>query len=203
MLIGINSEFNFFQKQKITEYMTIVNGKWYAVMLWSNSNGGERVGNTSLEEQLKLVKEKLQIAGQEGAYSNDPTETNPVFERMVSSFDIFPIGTNEDNKSLEIDTNDIDALNSKGVAFVILGNYNEAIGYYDRALEINPNDIDALYNKGVALNELGKYNEAIQYFNKVLEIDPNHADALNSKNDAVTDALNELDNIDSNDESIN
>ena len=32
--------------------------------------GGAQVGGSSLEEQLKLAQEKLQVAGQEGAYGS-------------------------------------------------------------------------------------------------------------------------------------
>ncbi len=55
--LKVNSELNYFQKQKITEYTTIANGKQYVLMLWSDKT--------------------------------DPTEINPIFERMVSSLIYF------------------------------------------------------------------------------------------------------------------
>jgi hypothetical protein len=70
--VKLDSELNYFQKQKITEYTTIANDKQYVLMLWSNKNG--------------------------------PTEITPIFERMVSSFDIFPKGTTDDfNNTLHED----------------------------------------------------------------------------------------------------
>jgi hypothetical protein len=47
-------------------------------------SGGEQVGGSSLEEQLKLAQEKLQIAGQEGAYgSGTSMVTGDVSQTMI------------------------------------------------------------------------------------------------------------------------
>ena len=67
--LKVNSELNYFQKQNLTEYITIANGKQYELILWSNP-------------------------------SQSP-ETNPIFERMVSSFDILPIRTDDSKSSFE------------------------------------------------------------------------------------------------------
>ena len=67
--LKVNSELNYFQKQKLTEYVTIANGKLYQLILWSNPS--------------------------------QSTETNPIFERMVSSFDILPLRTNDSKSSFE------------------------------------------------------------------------------------------------------
>ena len=42
-----------------------------------------------------------------------------------------------------------------------MGNYTDAITYFDKALAIEPNYAIALDNKGVAHNALEKYDEAI------------------------------------------
>jgi len=68
------------------------------------------------------------------------------------------------DKALEIDPNNIDALNNKAMALSDLGRYEEAISSYDRALEIDPNDGNALHNKGIALGKLGK-NESDAIWN--------------------------------------
>jgi tetratricopeptide (TPR) repeat protein len=51
---------------------------------------------------------------------------------------------------------EINALIEKGNALGSLGNYTEAISYYDKVLAIDPKDVNALYNKGNALYSLGK-----------------------------------------------
>ena len=70
---------------------------------------------------------------------------------------------------------------TKALALDNLGNYSEAIQYYDKVLAINPKYTNALYNKGVALDNLGNYSEAIQYYDKVLAINATDTDALYDK----------------------
>jgi len=60
----------------------------------------------------------------------------------------------------------------KGMESFRLGEYEQAISYFDRVLEIEPNNIDALYNKGNNLSQLEKFEEAIPYYVKVLNLDP-------------------------------
>jgi tetratricopeptide (TPR) repeat protein len=57
---------------------------------------------------------------------------------------------------LAIDPKHENALYNKGVILYQLGNYTEAIGYFDKALAIDPKDEVALYEKGVVLDKLGK-----------------------------------------------
>ena len=59
-----------------------------------------------------------------------------------------------------------------------LGDYNEAIIYFDKALAIDPKYEPAYINKGLALYGLGKYNEAINSYEKALTINPNDGAAL-------------------------
>ena len=58
----------------------------------------------------------------------------------------------------------IDVLKSKGLALAILGNYNEAIIYFDKALEHNPTDVEVLNKKGLALIKLGSYYRSNEIF---------------------------------------
>src|SRR5215469_4570225 len=82
-------------------------------------------------------------------------------------------------------SDDVLMLNKKGVALLILGNFNESIVYFDKALAINPKSLENLDNKGDALLNLGKYKEAIAYFDKVLALDPNYFLSLYNKGAAL------------------
>src|SRR5215469_11013199 len=62
-----------------------------------------------------------------------------------------------------------------------VGNYSQAIQYYDKALAIDPHYVKALTNKGVALDNLGNYAGAIEYYDKALAIDPHYINALYNK----------------------
>jgi tetratricopeptide (TPR) repeat protein len=73
---------------------------------------------------------------------------------------------------LTIDPKNVAALDNRGVAFYHLGNYSQAITYYDKALAIDPNNAVALTDKGNALSALGNFTVSIAYFDKALTIDP-------------------------------
>jgi len=78
-------------------------------------------------------------------------------------------------------------LSGKGWALSELGNYDEALVWFDKALEIDPNAVYVLSNKGVTLYRLVQYDEAISYYNKALEIDPNYELAIKNKELAKKD----------------
>ena len=59
-------------------------------------------------------------------------------------------------KSLELNSNNANAVEAKGFILYNLCKFDEAIKCYDKALEINPNHIDALYHKGLCLDRIGK-----------------------------------------------
>ena len=67
-----------------------------------------------------------------------------------------PTATNTNGPSL-------DTLYNKGLALYHLGNYREAIGYFDKALAINPKYIAALGGKGNVLLALGNYTGAMLF----------------------------------------
>jgi tetratricopeptide (TPR) repeat protein len=73
---------------------------------------------------------------------------------------------------------DISILNDKAKSLGNLGNYTEAIKYYDKALRIDPDNTEALHGKGLSLGTSGNHTEAIKYYDKVLRIDPDNMDAL-------------------------
>jgi tetratricopeptide (TPR) repeat protein len=84
----------------------------------------------------------------------------------------------------------------QGFGLYSLGQYQEAITWYDKALSIDPNNIEALNYKGVALSNLGKNEEAINWYDKALAIDPNNVNVLNNKGVALS-------NLGKNEEAIN
>jgi tetratricopeptide (TPR) repeat protein len=73
------------------------------------------------------------------------------------------------------------AVLGKSHAHMGLGNYKEAIPYFDKALEIDRSNKYALNAKGFTLGGVGNYIEAIEYFDKALAIDPHYELALYNK----------------------
>ena len=62
----------------------------------------------------------------------------------------------------------VQVLIDKGDTLTDLGNYEDAITYYDKALAIDPNNATFLDDKGYSLSKLGKYTDAITYYDKAL-----------------------------------
>ncbi len=62
-----------------------------------------------------------------------------------------------------------------------LGQYEEAISWYDLAIAKNPIDPIPWYDKGNVFDSIGKYDEAISCYDKVLEIIPNDTSAMYNK----------------------
>ena len=75
---------------------------------------------------------------------------------------------------------DASMFNQQGVENIELGNYDEAISYFDKALQMEPDNVTYLNNKGTVLILQEKYYEATQIFAKVLTIEPNDPTALDS-----------------------
>jgi len=63
----------------------------------------------------------------------------------------------------------------KGQFLTTLGNYEEAISYFDQVLLQDPNNIQTLNLKGQLLANLEEFEEAISYFDRALLLEPqNH-----------------------------
>jgi predicted O-linked N-acetylglucosamine transferase (SPINDLY family) len=79
--------------------------------------------------------------------------------------------------SLEPKFINAETLNDLGTAIGRLGNFGEAIGYYEKAIELQPNYPLAYLNLGIALNEEGKLDSAIEKLQKSIQLQANFVDA--------------------------
>lgn len=71
---------------------------------------------------------------------------------------------------LEVQPDQIDALNNRGAALLSLQRNEEALASFRQALRVKPDHVEAHYNCGSALRNLGRYERA-------LAIDPEFAEA--------------------------
>ena len=71
---------------------------------------------------------------------------------------------------LEISPGNREIIYRQGKALEKMGDFEAAIGCYDKILELDPGNVDAYNNKGFALSKLEKYQEAIDCYNKALGI---------------------------------
>jgi tetratricopeptide (TPR) repeat protein len=76
--------------------------------------------------------------------------------------------------------NDIMAVNSMGVVYMVTGRYAEAEAAFKKAIAANPEFVDAFYNLAGLYRGMGRFPEAAAVYEKLLQISPLHADALNN-----------------------
>jgi len=86
---------------------------------------------------------------------------------------------------LEIDPNNVKALNHKGTVLVKMENFQQSLEYFDKALMIEPNNIKILKNKAIALSNLEQHAEAIAIYEKILELEPTNEWAEIQRNDLL------------------
>ncbi|MDD3246071.1 MAG: tetratricopeptide repeat protein [Methanosarcina sp.] len=96
----------------------------------------------------KLFKKKIEGKTVEEWYGIAVGETDP--EKKIESFD----------KVLTLKPDFAGAWNLRGLEFVVLKRYEEAIASFDKALEIRPSYPEARYNKEDAETELRKISTA-------------------------------------------
>jgi len=85
------------------------------------------------------------------------------------------------NKAIELNPNDSNAYNNKGLALAGLKRHQEAIECFNKAIELNPNYSIAYCSKGSALGSLERHQESIECYNKAIEFNPNYSFAYNNK----------------------
>ena len=83
---------------------------------------------------------------------------------------------------LEIDSENVKALNHKGATLVKMEKFENSLEYFDKALELQPNNTKILKNKAIALTDLMEYEYAISIYETVLEINPNNEWAEEERN---------------------
>jgi len=96
----------------------------------------------------KLFKKKIEGKTVEEWYGLAAAETDP--EKKIEYFD----------KVLALKPDFAGAWNLRGLEFVVLKRYEEAIASFNKALEIRPNYPEAKYNKEDAETELRKLRAA-------------------------------------------
>ena len=75
------------------------------------------------------------------------------------------------NKSLEIDSTNIVALQTKGIIDFNNNEYENSIKYFDAILQQNENEPLSLLNKGLALEQMRKSEDAMNCFRKLFNFD--------------------------------
>lgn len=78
----------------------------------------------------------------------------------------------------KVTTFDLADIIKNAVKLDTLGQYEEALSWYDQALKIDSKDVNTLFKKALLLSKTGKYEQALFLFDQVIEIDPTLVSAL-------------------------
>ena len=105
-------------------------------------------GRDTLSFLDKLFKKKIEGKTAEEWYGLAVSESDP--EKKIEYFD----------KVLELKSDFPGVWNLRGLEFVILKRYEDAIASFDKALEIRPGYLEAKYNKEDAETELKRVKAA-------------------------------------------
>ena len=68
-----------------------------------------------------------------------------------------------------------------GLAYQLMGNYDEAISNFNMALERDPNYVDAYFQRGYIYEQLKNNEQAIADYSKAIELNPNYDMAYNNR----------------------
>lgn len=74
------------------------------------------------------------------------------------------------NKALEINPNDLEALNIKSCILFYFEDYEGSIYCLDKCIYINPNYVYALFNKCIVLRRMKRLSDTIKCFNEIKNI---------------------------------
>ena len=80
------------------------------------------------------------------------------------------------NKVIELEENNIIALNGIGLVLTSLNKYSLALKNLNRALKIDPLMEEAIYNKGIVYSALGNFKRGISCFKAALKLNSNFDD---------------------------
>jgi protein O-GlcNAc transferase len=99
------------------------------------------------------------------------------------------------HKFLKQQPNHAMALNNRGVAFEMLGEYNNALKDFARARQIEPQYEDACLNEAQCLQRLARFEDAAACYRRILAMAPGHLAAQVGLGEALRQAGQENDAI--------
>ena len=121
---------------------------------------------------IKRANEDFKIADKISK-SNSPFNAgikfynNELYDKAIESF----------TNAVNINPNNVTALNMRGLAYIQKGNSNKALNDFSKAIEIDSSCIDAYNNRGTIYASNKKYEKALNDFNRILELDPKSPEA--------------------------
>jgi len=91
--------------------------------------------------------------------------------------DSLPVALETYRAAIAIDSTNADAYRGAGLAFLLMDNCTEALGYFQKAAELQPDHVQGHIWLGQTYSKCRDQTHAKLEFNKALEIDPTNREA--------------------------
>ena len=121
-----------------------------------------------LDEAKKLLKESVELEGENAAAWND-------LGRAAYALGDYEDAAEHHKKASELDPETEDYMFRQGIAFIELNDFDRARQSFETVLDMNPNHRDSWNDLGFVFNRIGEYETAIPHFDKTIELDPDIA----------------------------
>lgn len=159
-----------------------------------NDHNGPLFGALNIKE--KEIRKRFNLPSQ--STKEEPKEATPeqmaqneqlekqIADVVIMGVKLIYLGKYEEaingyDMVLEIDSENVGALNNKGIALGGLGRHDEAISYMYKALEIEPKSVHVLNSLSGAFFEHGQYEKSMKYSDISLDIEPKNSIAISNK----------------------
>jgi len=134
------------------------------------------------EEELDAAEDKVNTLLQMAPYK---AEFHNMMSRVKFAQRYFDSALKYSNSALEIDPENLEALNQKTIISGLLGDKQSAVNTILEALEKNPEDPYTIANHGHQLLKDGKVKEALDRFSEALAINPTNHMARHGMQEAM------------------
>jgi tetratricopeptide (TPR) repeat protein len=139
--------------------------------LWRRSRGYEAIGQrdneiADLTEMLKIKRNPLALTARASAH---------IAKGSVKD------GMDDLTEALTLEPKYAVAYFNRGMGYLNLKEYDNAIEAFSMALENNNRHVGAMVHRGLAYEMRGTYGSALADYSKAIEIDPNGARAFNNR----------------------
>lgn len=160
-------------------------------------NENEYENGLELQESIQLMKnehktkldceETIQLI-KSGSIDTVLEHVNPNnLDDMLAISDFFRYKCNYEivnkiiNKVLQINPHFLEAWHKKGILFINMVEYDQALTCFDKVLKMNPEYERAWNNKGLILGRFEQFQDALKCFEKALQINPEFDCAWSNK----------------------
>jgi len=147
----------------------------YYLKYWQNESTIYRHAIDSTNNNIFMKRNLSKVLANQGNYLQDNGKLDEAKDKFINSISIYP-----DNK---------DGYNGLGVNYMLRGNKEAAIGYFQKALAIDKDCVLAIINLGIAYFDRNNPSKSLVYFQKAVELDPNNKLASNNLN-KITEIIN-------------